>query len=259
MKRFQPCAIVPSYNHHRAIDDVVARLHAEGVPVFIVDDGSEAETQRHLAGLHDPDANIIVIRQEDNAGKGRAVATGMAAAQEKGFTHALQVDADGQHCLDDIPKLLKAAERDPDHLITGKPVYDDSIPTGRKIGRWITHVWVWIETLSFEISDSMCGFRVFPISESLEVMEHEPVGQRMDFDTEIMVRLFWRGVHIREIPTPVIYPEGNTSNFRVFRDNVLISMMHTRLVVTMLCRLPGRFLRKVLGTGGKSDHWADLE
>ncbi len=169
--------------------------------------------------------------------KGAALQSGLERVFERRFSHALQIDADGQHDLKDIPKLLEAAKGCPVKLVTAKPIYDASMPIGRRIGRWITHVWVWVETLSFSITDSMCGFRVYPVTEALEVIQTETVGRRMDFDTSIMVRLYWRGIDVIEIPSKVIYPAENTSNFDVFKDNVLITRMHTRLVFGMLKRL----------------------
>ena len=87
-------------------------------------------------------------------------------------------------------------------------------------------------------------------------MAEETIGTRMDFDTEIMVRLFWRGVPPVMVPVRVIYPEGNSSNFRMLADNLRISAMHTRLVLTMLFRLPS-ILRHRPGSGA-SAHWAGL-
>ena len=140
----RPCAIVPSHNHWRALAGVVTRLRAAGLPVFIVDDGSSEPARSTLGRLHDPDAGLHVHRLPVNQGKGAAVCHGFALAQAAGFTHAVQVDADGQHDLDALPRLLASAEAHPDALVSGQPIYDASIPPGRKIGRWVTHVWVWI-------------------------------------------------------------------------------------------------------------------
>ncbi len=125
-----------------------------------------------------------------NSGKGAAVIAGIQHAAKLGFSHAIQVDADGQHALEDIPKFLALATHYPDSVISGQPIYDNSIPKSRLYGRWITHIWVWIETLSFSIKDSMCGFRVYPINPVLRVCAQTELGHRMDFDTEIMVRLY---------------------------------------------------------------------
>src|SRR6185295_10895949 len=76
----------------------------------------------------------------------------------------LQIDADGQHDAPDIPKFLARARAKPGAVICGVPVYDESVPMGRLVGRYATHVWVWINSLSLEIRDSMCGFRVYPLA-----------------------------------------------------------------------------------------------
>ncbi|WP_033069052.1 glycosyltransferase family 2 protein [Thalassospira australica] len=257
------CAVVPTHNHSTMLESVVKRIRAYDIPVFIIDDGSNAQTQTIANNLHAPSDGVFCQRLDENAGKGIAVMTGMACAARHGFTHAFQIDADGQHDLDRIDEMIKTAQKSPAALITGLPVYDDSIPTGRKIGRWVTHVWVWIETLSFQIRDSMCGFRVYPIVPSLEVWRNQGIGHRMDFDTEIMVRLFWQGIPVIHVPTKVIYPAGNTSNFRMWRDNVLISWMHTRLVFGMLARLP-RYIAQRGRFGPPKEqipnrHWAEID
>ena len=65
---------------------------------------------------------------------------------------------------------------------------------------------VWLETLSFDIVDSMCGFRVYPLAPTLALLDRQRLGPRMDFDTEILVRLHWRDVPMRWLPTRVSYP-----------------------------------------------------
>lgn len=238
-EEFRACAIIPSHNHWRTIGPIVQALRAHDLPVFIVDDGSDEVTRDYLAALHQPSEEVRLRRFETNGGKGFAVKQGLRMAIAAGFTHAVQVDADGQHDITALPQLLAQARRYPQALITGTPVYDDSVPVGRAIGRWITHVWVWIETLSFRIADTMCGFRVYPLKAISRLLDSgEKIGNRMDFDIEIVVRLFWRGTPIVAMPVHVIYPPGNVSNFRLVKDNIRISAMHTRLVLSMLCRLP---------------------
>ncbi|MFH1806778.1 MAG: glycosyltransferase [Pseudomonadota bacterium] len=261
------CAVIPTHNHHHVLGDVVARIRAYDLPVFIIDDGSNAKTRNVVAALHNPENGITCHHLDENGGKGVAVMAGIAMADRAGFTHAIQVDADGQHNLDRIEDMIRTAHEHPEALITGLPVYDESIPAKRRIGRWVSHVWVWIETLSTHIQDSMCGFRIYPVSASLAVWHEEGCGHKMDFDTELMVRLYWRGVPVLHIPTEVTYPVDNTSNFRMWDDNVLISWMHTRLFFGMLIRLPGFILRggrfgpktHNRNTPEKSRHWAEID
>lgn len=218
-----PLRTDPCYNHGAMMADVLARLRPFHLPCIVVDDGSDADTQQTLARLAAENAHLTLIRLPENAGKGAAVVCGLRAAAEAGFSHAVQVDADGQHAIEDIPKLLAEAKRHPTALISGQPIYDDSIPRARLYGRWVTHIWVWIETLSLTLKDSMCGFRVYPLAPTLALAEQVPLGKRMDFDTEVMVRLYWQGNDSYFIPTRVTYPADGLSHFDALKDNLRIS------------------------------------
>ncbi len=251
------CAIIPSYNHVSAIAGIVQQLRRVGLTVFIIDDGNDSPAKERLASMHNPAEQVFVERLETNQGKGGAVVRGFEVASAAGFTHALQVDADGQHDLSKVAQMMAISAQHPEALISGQPVYDASIPRARKISRWLTHVWVWVETLSLRITDSMCGFRVYPLAPVLALLASERVGRRMDFDIEIMVRLFWRGTDVIMQPVDVIYPPGNVSNFKGLRDNVQISWMHTKLVFIMLGRLPS-LLKQRQRKRGRAHHWANL-
>lgn len=250
-------AVVPSYNHYRHIGGVIDALRKQNLRVFIIDDGSVEPAKFTLAGLHDPANGVTVHRREQNGGKGVAVMEGFHLAAAEGFTHALQIDADGQHDLHALPALIEIARIHPNSLVSGAPVYDHTVPLARRLGRWITHLWVWLETLSTEITDSMCGYRIYPLKPTLEMMESEPVGHYMDFDTEIMVRLHWRGIRVRMLPVLVTYPPDNISNFRLGADNWLITKMHTRLVFGMLKRLPELLERRCRPDAG-AKHWGRI-
>ena len=250
---FRPCVLIPCYNHGAMIASVLSRLAPFGLPCLVVDDGSDAVTRQELERLAAEQPQMTLVRLAQNAGKGAAVIRGLEECARTGYTHAVQVDADGQHAIEDIPKLLALAERHPDALISGQPIYDDSIPRSRLYGRWITHVWVWIETLSLQLKDSMCGFRVYPVSPTLRLAAREPLGKRMDFDTEVMVRLYWQGNTSVFLPTRVTYPQDGLSHFDALKDNVRISLMHTRLFFGMLPRMPGLLFRR------RRQHWAQQD
>lgn len=239
----KPVVVIPVYNHEHAIGAVVRQVRARGLPVLLVDDGSQPGCAKVLDALaQQPEVNLV--RHAKNGGKGAAVMTGLKEAARLGYSHAVQVDADGQHALEDLPRFLKEAEAHPHAFVTGQPQYDASVPKGRLYGRYLTHVWVWINTLSLAIKDSMCGFRVYPLSETLPALVPS-IGKRMDFDPEIAVRLVWRGVPVINLPTAVKYPMDGVSHFDVLWDNVRISGMHARLFFGMLWRLPVLLWRKV--------------
>ena len=234
---FRACAVVPCYNHGATAGAVVERLVAHGLDVLLIDDGSDATTEQALRvlGMQQPRAQVLRLAQ--NSGKGAAVVHGLREAAKRGFTHALQVDADGQHDLNDVPRFLAEGERAPNAVVCGAPRYDASAPASRRYGRWITHFWVWLETRSFAIADSLCGFRLYPLAPTLAVANRVRLAHGMSFDIDVVVRLAWEGLPIINVPTTVTYPPGGLSHFKLLRDNVRISGTHTRLVFGMLWRL----------------------
>ena len=250
---FSPCVLIPCYNHGAMMSGVLDRLQPFNLPCVVVDDGSDKTTRDELARLAAEYSNLMLIRLPVNAGKGAAVISGIQAAADAGFSHAVQVDADGQHAIEDIPRLLALAKEHPTALISGQPIYDDSVPRSRLYGRWVTHIWVWIETLSLQLKDSMCGFRVYPVAPTLQLAQRVTLGKRMDFDTEVMVRLYWQGNPSYFIPTRVIYPQDGLSHFDALKDNLRISLMHTRLFFGMLPRIPSLLFRR------SSTHWAQQQ
>ncbi len=241
---FRPCIVIPYYDHEGAIGGLVERLRPNKLICWIVDDGSGIEAAcvvDKLAAAED--GWLHVLRLPHNQGKGSAVRAGCEAAVAAGYTHALQIDADGQHDTADVPRLLATAAADPAAVVTGVPRYDDSIPWIRYYGRYLTHALVWLHTLSFDLVDTMCGFRVYPLTPTLQLWRREPVGHRMDFDTEMLVRLYWSGLRVISIPTRVTYPEDGVSHFRYLRDNARMVWLHLRLFAGMLRRLPRRWVR----------------
>ncbi|MGA0608998.1 glycosyltransferase family 2 protein [Caldimonas sp. KR1-144] len=241
----RPVAVIPVYNHGSKVGSVAERVRAWGLDCVLVDDGSEPGCAAVLDGLARRDG-VMLVRLARNQGKGGAVTAGLRAARQRGYTHALQIDADGQHDTADIPAFLALSRCKPEAVIAGRPIYDGSVPIGRLVGRYVTHVWVWLHTLSFTVRDSMCGFRVYPLSPVVALLDRVSIGRRMDFDIEVLVRLVWAGVEVVQLPTRVTYPQGGVSHFRVWRDNLLITWMHTRLFFGMLPRAPRLLWRKVV-------------
>ena len=241
----EACAVVPVYEHGRVVAGTTSRLRSLGLTVFLVDDGSGPECAAELRRLAGADPAVRLVRLPVNRGKGAAVKAGLVAAAQAGFTHALQIDADGQHDAADVPRFLAAAALEPGTLVCGRPVFDATIPRHRLYLRYLTHAMVWLNTLSFDIPDSMCGLRVYPLAVVLPVIAAEAPGDRMDFDVEVLVRLHWHGVRMRWLPTRVGYPLDGVSHFLPVRDNWLITRMHTRLFFGMLWRAPALLAHRV--------------
>lgn len=242
MTQFRACALIPSYNNPITIREVVERVRRHLSTVIVVDDGSDAPARRELDALH-KEGVITLCRREHNGGKGAAMKSGLAKVSQMGFTHALQVDADLQHNLDDIPTFLEAAREQPGALVLGYPEFDDTRPVGRNFGHALTAFWTRLEVGSAAIKDPQCGFRVYPIEAATSVHVRS---DRMAYDVEVCVRMVWHGCAVVNLSTPVRYltPEvGGVSHFHMFYDNVRISWMHTRLVTLAIWRRLTRVFR----------------
>ncbi len=252
---FSACAVVPVFNHRSCLAAIVEGLRRHGLPVILVNDGSDAATAGLLASLASG-TGVECITLACNQGKGAAVMVGLREAARRGFTHALQVDADGQHDLADVPRLVGLARQRPDALVSGRPVYDRSVPAVRFYGRYLTHALVWLATWSLTLRDSMCGFRVYPLHATLALMERVRIGRRMDFDTDIMVRLHRAGTPSLFMPTHVRYPQDGISHFRMLRDNARMTWLHLRLLAGAVVRAPAHPKRD--RSPRRALHWANI-
>ena len=242
---FKPCVVIPVYNHEQAIPNVVQGVLAQKLPCILVDDGSGHECAGVLDALvAAASERTILIRHPVNRGKGAAVLSGVRHAAQAGYSHAVQIDADGQHRSADIPRFIEQAQLHPDAVIVGCARYDTTVPCFRYLARYLTHGWVWINTLSMQIKDSMCGFRVYPLAPLMMLDQQRQLGRRMNFDIEVLVRLYWQGIEVINVPTVVSYPKDGRSHFRVWLDNALISRLHATLFFGMLRRLPMLMMRK---------------
>jgi len=244
--QINPCIIIPVYNNKDTIADLVASLACFDLPCLIVDDGSDEPTRKVLDDIQFRLPRVTVITRSSNGGKGAAMKDGFHFAHFLHYSHAVQLDADGQHDSADIPDFLERARQSPDALILGKPRFDDSAPAARRYGRLVTTFWVCLETLSFEIKDPLFGYRCYPLNPVVALYRRVGIGKGMVFDTEIAVRLFWEGVPMVNIETPVSYVPGGVSHFHYVRDNLRIIHLHTKLLIGLLLRLPRLAFRSQL-------------
>jgi glycosyltransferase involved in cell wall biosynthesis len=242
--------IVPSYDTGPLVLTTVREARRAWTPVWVVVDGSTDGTGAQLRELAAADSGLRVDVLARNAGKGAAVLHALEAAHAAGFTHALTMDADGQHPADLIDTFMRASAARPDAMILGRPVFGPEAPLLRVRGRRISNGWTDIETLYAGIGDSLYGFRVYPIAPLIAVMNAGRWMRRFDFDPEAVVRLAWRGVTPINIDAPVKYlraDEGGVSHFRYGRDNVLLTWMHMRLLAGFLLRLPVLLAKRIGG------------
>ena len=234
--------LLPSYNTGSRLRAVVAEVLQHWSPVLVVVDGSTDGSEQPLVELARtiPALHLLVLPR--NSGKGAAVLAGAQWARARGFTHALVMDADGQHPAGSIGEFMAASGRRPDALVLGRPIFPANIPRERLHGRKLSVGLVHCELLGRGVADPLFGFRVYPLAPLLAVLGPQRGGRRYDFDTAAAVRLVWAGVPPLNLAAPVKYfsrAEGGVSHFHYLRDNVTLVGMHLRLLLELVfCRWP---------------------
>jgi len=245
------CLLIPNYDHGDEIVAVAKSLDRHGLECIVVDDGSGERTRGILDRLSREYPWLSVHTRERNGGRGAALRTGYRVAGRRGFSHTIQLDADGQHDSNDIPRFLEEIAIDPDALVLGAPIFDASAPRSRLYGRQLSRLMVWIATRSFDIVDPLCGFRAIPLKAALELMDAVELGDHMEFDPELLIHLHRRGVPVRSVPTRVIYATAGLSHFDPVRDNVRMTRLYTRSLLQALGVVSERPRRRSASDGGK--------
>lgn len=205
--------VVPAYRAARSIGGVLARARTQlpHATLLVVDDGSDDDTAaRALA------AGAAVASHETNQGKGRALATGLAAAVAlEGVRLLVTMDADGQHPPEAIPALLAPLLDARADLVLGARHREGAMPAGRRFTNWLSSTLVTRGT-GARIPDSQCGFRAM----TRKVAEHvRPRGRRYGFETEFLFAAAARGCRIAGVAIPTVY-EGEASHFRYISDTL---------------------------------------
>jgi glycosyltransferase involved in cell wall biosynthesis len=202
-------------------------------PVWVVIDGSTDGSDKAVIERAGHEAELRVLRLEANLGKGAAVRHGLTVAQKAGFTHALVMDADGQHPVGSITDFMRISVEEPRAVVSGQPRFGPDAP-------WIRVQWRRISNFAAklltgqQVGDTLYGFRVYPIDVLLGAMKHSRGMKGFDFDPEALIRLVWSGQPVIQIAAPVRYltrAQGGVSHFSYLRDNCLLVRMYSRLTL----------------------------
>jgi glycosyltransferase involved in cell wall biosynthesis len=238
--------LIPSYNTGARLFDTIAGVRALAWPVIVIIDGSTDRTDETLLQMSQRDPGLSACVQMKNEGKGAAVLRGLQLAHTQGFTHALTMDADGQHSTAHVREMIALSLAHPEAMILGVPLFDASAPYIRILGHKLANFCTALLTKKEAIADSLFGFRVYPIPPLIAIFESTTGMRRFDFDSEAAIRLHWRGVRAINIATPVRYfcrAEGGVSHFKYVRDNLRLARMYARLAGN---RLTSRSFRSFL-------------
>lgn len=229
--------LIPSYDTGARLLSTVQAALAHWQPVWVIIDGSTDDSVAPVLALAEGNPALVVMVNPVNRGKGAVVLDAAQRARAAGFTHALVMDADGQHPADHIQIFMEHSRRNPEALIVGRPVFGPEAPLIRLKGRKLSIGLVHFETGGQGIDDPLFGFRVYPLAPLIDIMTRIRSARRYDFDPELAVRLFWAGVPPINVAAPCRYlspTEGGISHFHYVRDNIRMVWLHTRLITELV-------------------------
>jgi glycosyltransferase involved in cell wall biosynthesis len=206
-------ALIPAYNEAARVGEVVANARSHVREVIVIDDGSQDGTAAVAEA-----AGAIVLRHEQNRGKGAAIATGLNFFAGSDAEFAVWLDADGQHDPAEIPKFIEEARRTGASIVVGTRMTE----TGRMpLVRWLTNrltSWITSKLARQPIPDSQCGYRLLrrSVLPSLNLSSG-----RFETETEMLIQAGRAGHQIVNVAVRTIYNSSHrASHIHPLRDTL---------------------------------------
>lgn len=221
------CAIIPTYNNATTVVCVVEEVYRYCKDIIVVTDGCTDATEENLKHCESP---FVLVSYTKNRGKGYALIKGFEEARKRGFTHAITIDADGQHFPEDIPLLVEKGKLRPKAFIVGnRNLNEKNMPRGNTFANKFSNFWFRLQT-GVDLGDTQSGFRLYPL-QSLHGLRY--ITSRYEAELELLVYASWRGEEILSVPVRVYYPpaEERVSHFRPFMDFMRITLLNCVLCV----------------------------
>lgn len=233
------CVLIPCLNEERAIGALVESVLALGMPVIVVDDGSDDATPDIVGALP-----VTLIRHSERRGKGEALRSGFREALKRGYSGVVTMDGDGQHVAADVPRLVAAAALFPRHIISGARLINrERQPTYRRLandfGDWGISL-----ACGQRLIDTQSGQRYYP-REAVELVDIDTEG--FVFESEILIEAAWqRGIRVASVPIESRYESSRAaSEFRLSHFRPVSDFMSISTHVVWKFLRSGRFWENV--------------
>lgn len=219
------CVLIPCLNEEAAIGEVVQSVLALGVPVIVVDDGSDDRTPDIVSALP-----VTLLRHPQRRGKGEGLRTGFREALRQGFDAVLTMDGDGQHLASDIPRIAAAAQRYPNHIVIGARLLDrEQQPKARRRANAVAD-WGISWACAQPVIDTQSGQRWYPRA-ALDLVDLP--AENFVFEAAILIAASRdKGLGVVSVPIASRYHgEFRISHFSPVRDVTRITTYTVRQIM----------------------------
>ena len=194
---------IPAFNEENNIAKIITGLMKITDSIIVCDDGSSDMTSEIAKNL-----NAIVVKHERNMGYGAAINTIFQRAKDIGTDILVTFDADGQHRIEDVEKVVTPLQENVADIVIGSRFLEKNsqVPGYRKIGiKAITKVTN--ASINQKLTDSQSGFRAY----NKKVLEEIFLSDKgMGISTELLIKANKKNFRMVEVPITILY-EGKTS------------------------------------------------
>jgi len=235
--------VIPAYNEEKTITDITQRALENAPFVIVVDDGSTDKTLEQLNLLKETysgTSSLYILENDVNAGKAATLWKGMQFSEQLGVDAIITLDADGQHCPEDIHRFIEMTNLMPKTIIIGARLADkQAIPAKRYYANKFANFWLsW--AAGYHIDDSQSGFRLYPVSLIKKLSPDIRRSKSFVFESEILIKAAQQGYQSTPIKIAAIYnTDARPSHFRGVTDILLITRMVAWSLISRGMYIPG--------------------
>jgi len=230
MEQLKCCVLIPTYNNHKTLRNVLERVLTYTENIIVVNDGATDSTAEILNDF----PQLIQIHLLKNIGKGNALKVGFQKALELDYEFVITIDSDGQHFPEDIPVFLDALEKEETKnvlYIGARNMEQADVPGSSSFGNKFSNFWYWFET-GIRLRDTQSGYRLYPLKEIEKLKLYTP---KFELEIEVIVKAAWNGTLVKNIPIQISYDDAErVSHFRKGPDFARISVLNTWFVLVAI-------------------------
>jgi putative flippase GtrA len=232
----QTAVIIPALDPDGTLEGIVAELRSKGLAVIVVDDGSTKTDPAFWTRLTEGACRgTRVIHHARNLGKGAALRTGMRCVMREmpTATCIVTMDADGQHLVADLDRLVAASMAHPGALVLGTRSFAGDVPAASGLGARISRAALRLAS-GVRVSDTQTGFRAF--GRELLPQLSQVGGERYEYETNVLMFCARIGIDMLEVPITTVYHDrrNSCSHFRKVGDSIRIAKALVRYSLSSL-------------------------
>ncbi len=218
----------PAFNEEGLIRRVLETTPSFVDRIFVVDDNSADHTAREVQSCQENDPKVFLVRQQQNQGVGKAIATGYQRAREEGLDVVAVMAGDGQMHPDDLLQIVTPVVRGEIDYSKGNRLFRGeswgAIPRLRYLGNAALSLLTKVASGYWHVADSQCGYTAIS-KEALDSLPLEKIYPRYGMPNDLLIKLNMQNLRVRDVSVRPLYGVGEKSGIRYWQVIPRISLL----------------------------------